>query len=49
MKNIHLLLLLSFTTNAYCQDISYIKTLDTIFVNFKQSQSPTNFDPLELE
>lgn len=41
MKNIHLLLLLLllFTSNAYCQDISYIKTLDTIFVNFKESQS----------
>ncbi|MBP4139412.1 hypothetical protein [Flavobacterium geliluteum] len=36
MKNNISLLLLFFTTNVYCQDISYIKTLDTIFVSFKE-------------
>ena len=37
MKKIHLLLLF-FTSSVYCQDISYIKTLDTIFVNFKEGK-----------
>jgi hypothetical protein len=37
MKNIISLLLLFLATSVYCQDISYIKTLDTIFVNFKEN------------
>lgn len=38
MKKIYLLLLL-ITNCVYCQDISYTKTLDTIFVNFKEDKS----------
>lgn len=40
MRKLHLLLLV-FTTNIYCQDISYIKTLDTIYVNFKENNFQT--------
>lgn len=36
MKKIIPTLLLFFATTAYCQDVSYIKTLDTIFVSFKE-------------
>lgn len=37
MKKLNILLLL-FTCSIYCQDISYIKTLDTIFVHFKMDK-----------
>ncbi|MBL0738949.1 hypothetical protein JI750_18790 [Flavobacterium sp. GN10] len=45
MKKLHLLLLLSiFTNSIYCQDISYIKTLDTIFVSFKKDKFQTKIE-----
>ncbi|SFC55041.1 hypothetical protein [Flavobacterium phragmitis] len=40
MKKIHFILLL-FTCKIYCQDISYIRTLDTIFVNFNKDKFQT--------
>jgi len=43
MRKLHLLLLI-FTSSAYCQDISYIKTLDTIFVNFKEDKFQTKIE-----
>ena len=43
MRKLHLLLLI-FTSSIYCQDISYIKTLDTIFVNFKEDKFQTKIE-----
>ena len=40
MRKLHFYLFI-FTNCVYCQDISGIKTLDTIFVNFKEDESQT--------
>lgn len=43
MRKLHLLFII-FTSSVYCQDISYIKTLDTIFVNFKEDKFQTKIE-----
>jgi hypothetical protein len=43
MRKLHFFLLI-FATSVYCQDISYIKTLDTIFVNFKKDKFQTKIE-----
>lgn len=40
MRKLHFFLLI-FATSVYCQDISYIRSLDTIFVNFKKDKFQT--------
>ena len=43
MKKILILLLILFFNYGYSQDISYIKTLDTIYVKFKKDKSQIRF------